>query len=97
MASNCAKRRGIHFRTAPKCDRNNLNALTIQVPDEKDPPQFMILVQVDEDVAVRNSKMAVENISSGWVVLRSCTEFNVSCHSNDFDVVIVKTALFICL
>lgn len=41
----------------------------------------MILVQIDENVItskeiIKNSKVINENISSGWVVLRSCTEFH---------------------
>lgn len=38
----------------------------------------MILVQATENVHLQNSSSDMENISSGWVVLRSCTEFHVS-------------------
>ena len=51
---------------------------SVEVPDEKDPPQFMILVQIDENLC--NIQMESDNISTGWVVLRSLTEFHV-CHT----------------
>lgn len=38
----------------------------------------MILVQASENDHKKNNTSNVENISSGWVVLRSCTEFHVS-------------------
>lgn len=60
---------------------------SVEVPDEKEPPQFMILVQIEEKSfggaatgePGRNGGGAVENenISTGWVVLRSLTEFHV--------------------
>lgn len=63
---------------------------SVEVPDEKEPPQFMILVEVDENLPLTagdhscadhdlvNGKNETENISTGWVVLRSLTEFHVS-------------------
>lgn len=63
---------------------------SVEVPDEKEPPQFMILVEVEENLphvnetsctdngGLVNGKNEMENISTGWVVLRSLTEFHVS-------------------
>lgn len=62
---------------------------SVEVPDEKEPPQFMILVEVDENLShtnvhpytehgLANGKNEMDNISTGWVVLRSLTEFHVS-------------------
>lgn len=52
--------------------------------NDKDIPQFMILVQVDEDVfcttlnhQANDPKQNSEGVSSGWVVLRSLTQFHV--------------------
>lgn len=56
---------------------------SVEVPDEKEPPQFMILVQVDEhhqqlkSMANGNGDCKPDHISTGWVVLRSLTEFHV--------------------
>lgn len=55
----------------------------MQVPEDKDSLQFMILVQIDENLSInllneQNEKADhQENISTGWVVLRSLTEFHV--------------------
>lgn len=60
---------------------------SVEVPDEKEPPQFMILVEFEDNVSETNEnvcldqdngKSEMENISTGWVVLRSLTEFHVS-------------------
>lgn len=60
---------------------------SVEVPDEKEPPQFMILVQVDEhhhhqppkpmSNGHRGDHVKPDHISTGWVVLRSLTEFHV--------------------
>ncbi|XP_037027852.1 sorting nexin-25 isoform X2 [Bradysia coprophila] len=60
---------------------------SVEVPDEKEPPQFMILVEVEENLSHTNDnlnadhgsvneKSEMDNISTGWVVLRSLTEFH---------------------
>lgn len=51
---------------------------SVEVPDEKEPPQFMIVVQVDERVAELNGSRGSGGggISTGWVVLRSLVEFH---------------------
>ncbi|KAJ6637054.1 Sorting nexin-25 [Pseudolycoriella hygida] len=60
---------------------------SVEVPDEKEPPQFMILVEVKEnlyqtdeqffqDQSCSEDKNRVDNITTGWVVLRSLTEFH---------------------
>lgn len=60
---------------------------SVEVPDEKEPPQFMILVEVEENLThcsetfsadMIDEKQEMDNISTGWVVLRSLTEFHVS-------------------
>lgn len=61
---------------------------SVEVPDDKEPPQFMILVEVEENLGrsndnicidhrLTNEKNEMDNISTGWVVLRSLTEFHV--------------------
>ncbi len=77
---------------------------SVEVPDEKEPPQFMILVEVDEtlthtnqniyvDHGLANGKNEMDNISTGWVVLRSLTEFHVSEH-NAIGVAIILFCVF---
>lgn len=55
---------------------------SVEVPDEKEPPHFMIVVQVDEkereaeEMRCRAAGGAGGGISTGWVVLRSLNEFH---------------------
>lgn len=50
---------------------------SVEVPDEKEPPQFMILVHIDEN-ALNDASSNFDGISTGWVILRSLTQFHVS-------------------
>lgn len=50
---------------------------SVEVPDEKEPPQFMILVHIDEN-SLSESTANLDGISTGWVILRSLTQFHVS-------------------
>lgn len=55
---------------------------SVEVVDERESPHFMILVQVDDEVIATTTVSSKSNgcggISTGWVVLRSLNEFNVS-------------------
>ncbi|XP_055841813.1 sorting nexin-25 isoform X1 [Episyrphus balteatus] len=52
---------------------------SLEVSDEKESLQFMVLVHVDEDINNPTNyckEQKPSNISSGWVVLRSITQFH---------------------
>uniref|UniRef100_T1GEU8 RGS domain-containing protein n=1 Tax=Megaselia scalaris TaxID=36166 RepID=T1GEU8_MEGSC len=44
--------------------------------DDKDSLQIMILVHVNEDINAPKDAIATSNISSGWVVMRSLSQFH---------------------
>lgn len=46
--------------------------------DDKDSLQIMILVHVNEDINAPKDSVSTSNVSSGWVVMRSLTQFHVS-------------------
>lgn len=52
---------------------------TVEIPDDKDTPEFLIVVQVDENPReAKEDEMFEqdENISTGWVVLRTLDDFH---------------------
>ncbi|XP_055371063.1 sorting nexin-25 [Condylostylus longicornis] len=55
---------------------------SVDISEDKDVPQFMILVHVNQDIhssangTHQNGYNDSENISTGWVVLRSLTQFH---------------------
>lgn len=52
---------------------------SVEIPDEKDTPEFLIVVQVDEmpkEAKEDEDYEQDENISTGWVVLRTLDDFH---------------------